>query len=521
MIRASETLRMHLGWFWNSGLEMMKFNKEVIMMRKLLLGFLMVAIVPGVMALDNTWLGPTGGFGVYSARSLPAKDYAVSFYFANIDREWELFGYEDNVSLDYSYFLLPVAFGVTDRLELSVSPNYLNIRRNMGFEDSDGMGDLFVNMKVNFYDADSFAVGALFQAKIATADEDEGLGTGEHDYGLSLLMTKDWETSRINMNAGYRIVGEPEGADFDNQMLYGLGFESDLATDWQFIAEFTGETSYNEYEPNDPMDVTAGFRYHNPNGFVFGGGVRYAFGMDDYNCPVGGFVQIGFASPRESRPTPAPTPAPIPDLTCTVEDLTVGLGESTRVRVEVKDTLGGELTYEWTTSGCRLEADGNEAVFYADDCGPGSYAVNVKVTNAGGYSNQCGVMIKVGDVAPDMQLMKLDLPLVPFQSGTRVDNVAKAILDDIAVKIKEYPGVTVELVGHSDSDGSESENMKIGMTRAENVKAYLVERHQIEPARLNVTSMGETQPVADNATAAGRITNRRVEVIMMVETPVR
>lgn len=491
------------------------------MMRKLLFGLLLMSIIPGAMALDNTWMGPTGGFAVYSARSLKAMDYAVSFYFANIDREWDVYGYDEAISLDYSYFLLPVAFGITDQLEVSVSPNYLSIRRNEGLDDVDGFGDLFINLKGSFYNTDSFAVGALLQAKIATADEDEGLGSGEMDYGLALLLTKEFETGRLHVNAGYRIVGEPDYADFDNQVFYGLGFESDVAENWQFLAELTGETAYSDYETHDPMDMTAGFRYHTPCGMVLGGGLRYSFGMEDNNCPVGGFVQIGFASDRAKPKEPViPPPPPIPDVVCSAEDLTIGVGEFTRVRVDVTDPLGGELTYEWTTSGCRIEADGNEAVFYSDECEPGSYAVNVVVTNSGGYSNQCGVLIKVEITEPEMRLVKLDLPMVPFQKGTRVDNVAKAILDDIAVKIQEYPGVTVELVGHADSVGSEAANEKIGMTRAENVKKYLVERHNIEPDRFEVSSKGETEPVGDNTTAEGRKQNRRVEVIMTVEMPV-
>ena len=162
---------------------------------------LMMIMIPGAMALDNTWMGPTGGFGVYSARSLMAQNYAVSFYFANIDREWELYGHDETISVDYSYFLLPVAFGITDQLELSISPNYLNIRLSDGLDDADGFGDLFINLKGSFYNTESFAVGALLQAKIATADEDEGLGTGEMDYGLALLMTKEWEASRLHFNA--------------------------------------------------------------------------------------------------------------------------------------------------------------------------------------------------------------------------------------------------------------------------------------------------------------------------------
>ena len=141
--------------------------------RKIILGLIALALLPTVLAQDNTWMGPTGGFGVYSADTLPAKNFAISFYFANIDREMKIPGDTKAISLDYSYFLLPIAYGLTDKLELSVSPNYMNIRRNRGWGDSDGLGDLFVNLKANVIKKEAFGLGALLQAKIGTADMED------------------------------------------------------------------------------------------------------------------------------------------------------------------------------------------------------------------------------------------------------------------------------------------------------------------------------------------------------------
>jgi len=495
------------------------------MFRNLLIGLILITIIPCTLALDNTWMGPTGTFSVYSARNLESMNYAMSFYFANLDREWDLdYGTDGHeyISLDYTYFLFPIAFGLTDYLELSISPNYLDIRLDPYFEDTDGFGDLFVNLKARIYSSDEWGIGALLQGKIATADDEDGLGSGEEDYTLMLLMTHEWEKSRLHLNAGYRLMGEPDGVDFDDQFLWGLGFESDINNNWQFIAEFTGETSYSDIISYDPMDLTAGFRYHCGRGGTFGGGVRYSFGMEDYNCPIGGFVQFGYSPSNKivPTPTPIPTPPPVPEVACSAENMTIVQGEFTRIRVDVTDPLNSKLSYNWTTSGCRIEATENEAVIYADNCDPGVYTVNVQVENIEGYTNQCGVVITVEASVPKTEIVKLELPLVPFKKGTRVDNIAKAILDDIAVKIQEYPGVTVDLVGHTDSSGSEENNMKTGMKRAENVKKYLVERHNIETARFNVKSMGESEPVTDNTTHENRIINRRVEVIMMVEVPV-
>ena len=66
-------------------------------------------------------------------------------------------------------------------------------------------------------------------------------------------------------------------------------------------------------------------------------------------------------------------------------------------------------------------------------------------------------------------------------------------------------------VGHTDWIGTNAYNQKLGLRRAEAVKAYLVSAG-IEKTRVYTDSKGETQPVATNKTAAGRAQNRRVEI---------
>ena len=82
---------------------------------------------------------------------------------------------------------------------------------------------------------------------------------------------------------------------------------------------------------------------------------------------------------------------------------------------------------------------------------------------------------------------------------------------------KDYNLEVIIAVGHTDWIGTDSYNMKLGMRRAEAVKAYLITRG-IEKTRVFTDSKGESQPIADNKTAAGRAKNRRVE-IEVVGTP--
>ena len=87
----------------------------------------------------------------------------------------------------------------------------------------------------------------------------------------------------------------------------------------------------------------------------------------------------------------------------------------------------------------------------------------------------------------------------------------RAKLDDLINKMKSISLEVVIVVGHTDSVGSDAYNMKLGLRRAEAVKAYLISKG-IEKQRVFTDSKGERQPVADNKTREGRAKNRRVEI---------
>jgi len=90
---------------------------------------------------------------------------------------------------------------------------------------------------------------------------------------------------------------------------------------------------------------------------------------------------------------------------------------------------------------------------------------------------------------------------------------AKAKLDEMIAQIKADPkGAYFEIEGHTDNVGDKVVNEKIGMERAEAVRTYLYEQHQIPLHKMNVISYGESKPIAPNKTKAGRAQNRRVVI---------
>lgn len=87
----------------------------------------------------------------------------------------------------------------------------------------------------------------------------------------------------------------------------------------------------------------------------------------------------------------------------------------------------------------------------------------------------------------------------------------QAALDDMMTKLQGMNTEVMIAVGHTDSVGSNAYNEKLSLRRADAVKAYLVSKG-LDPARLYTEGKGETQPIADNATAEGRAKNRRVTI---------
>lgn len=76
--------------------------------------------------------------------------------------------------------------------------------------------------------------------------------------------------------------------------------------------------------------------------------------------------------------------------------------------------------------------------------------------------------------------------------------------------LREHPSITIEIMGHTDNQGSVEHNQRLSEARAKAVVDYLV-NHGINENRLQWNGYGKGQPVADNSTPEGRQLNRRVE----------
>ncbi|MBD3277221.1 MAG: OmpA family protein [Candidatus Aegiribacteria sp.] len=98
-----------------------------------------------------------------------------------------------------------------------------------------------------------------------------------------------------------------------------------------------------------------------------------------------------------------------------------------------------------------------------------------------------------------------------FDSGSAtLQPNSYSVLDQVVEMLRNNSEVDVQIVGHTDSDGSSSYNMDLSNRRAQSVMNYLVQSG-ISSARLSTAGMGESQPVASNSTPQGKAQNRRIE----------
>ena len=116
---------------------------------------------------------------------------------------------------------------------------------------------------------------------------------------------------------------------------------------------------------------------------------------------------------------------------------------------------------------------------------------------------------------------------VKFDSGILFDfnsdvmrSAGRSNLRNLANSLQRYPETEVLIVGHTDSVGSDEYNMGLSLRRANSAKDYLVSLG-VAAHRIRTAGRGETEPIASNATDAGRQENRRVEVAIFASEEYR
>lgn len=131
-----------------------------------------------------------------------------------------------------------------------------------------------------------------------------------------------------------------------------------------------------------------------------------------------------------------------------------------------------------------------------------------------------GTGVKVAQTADNR--LKLDIPAdASFDIG-RADlkPAMRTVLDNYARTLNGHRVTTIDIIGHTDSTGSDALNDRLSLDRAQTTRDYLVS-HGVAASRIAIAGRGEREPIASNDTDAGRAANRRVEIYIAEAAPKR
>ncbi|MBT8135626.1 MAG: OmpA family protein [Gammaproteobacteria bacterium] len=135
---------------------------------------------------------------------------------------------------------------------------------------------------------------------------------------------------------------------------------------------------------------------------------------------------------------------------------------------------------------------------------PDNFVARINLSVAKGNAESCQARLD--------ELMKRK---ISFQVASAViDPASYALLDQLSERIRECGGLRIEVAGHTDAEGLAMKNLELSQRRAEAVAAYLVGKG-LDADQLVPWGYGESRPVGDNSTAAGRAANRRIEFLAM------
>jgi outer membrane protein OmpA-like peptidoglycan-associated protein len=159
-------------------------------------------------------------------------------------------------------------------------------------------------------------------------------------------------------------------------------------------------------------------------------------------------------------------------------------------------------------------AESAEQKLAADSARNDADAAQLAVTASQQQAAELQRQLEILQARPTDRGLVLTLGDTLFATGkSEIKSGATANLDRLTTFLNEYPKRTAAIEGFTDSMGSDEMNQSLSERRADAVKRYLVGQG-VGPDRLTSTGRGESAPVADNESAAGRQQNRRVEVVI-------
>ncbi len=166
---------------------------------------------------------------------------------------------QDNHDKEYSP-TLTLTYGLLGHMDMGIGIGYLFVHPEEG-DSENGFGDTAVKVKYRLADEKEWlpALAITGKLKLPTASDKKGLGSGEADFGLNVIATKNiTRRLALHANLGYTFIGE-DGAN--NEMNYALGSQFVLTGKWALVGEIVGTNNFNGRKGDDPLSALVGTYY--------------------------------------------------------------------------------------------------------------------------------------------------------------------------------------------------------------------------------------------------------------------
>jgi len=513
---------------------------------------------------DPTTGGTTGLFQVPLAAVLGAGEFSAAAFYDTVAMQ------PGDSSLENSGISGAFAFAAMEGLEIfgmfeprmAVHRNY-TVQKAAGVPTSlaprlddhpfaadrwgTGIGDLYIGAKYrivgdeNAYDG----MAILAQVKLPTSDTDSGIGTGKVDFSIGFIASAEAaEMLGITSYLGGTFRSSPDEIALGNKFDFGVGLQVPTRFWMSAIFEVNGAIVADPGPAAvplivgapvaagyDPVNVTFGVRASHESGiagdlgYIYNVNVSEPAGINADLRKDGWLAKLSYTNNRRepvvlvgAAPMDLPPVNRPPTIRLRAERTSVRVGESVRLFADVSDPDGDDLTVTWATQAGSINPRQGETVTWSSQgVRPGQGPVSARVSDGYGGTADAELTLTVTAPPPPAEPTMLTFSCSEFPSGnSRIDNRCKAILDDVALQLRQNPRATAVIAGHSDSAGSAEVNNTMSLERADNAEAYLVDTHGITGNRIDTVSAGSGEPIADNATAEGRLQNRRIVVVVTI-----
>lgn len=438
--------------------------------------------------------GQTGLFETVTADTLRHGDLSFGIYYQDYDllaapapqsfRPLTARRYRD-MSYDLYRLSASVGYGLTDRWELSLMAPWDRIKGNGGdrvgfvngwlyqgrFSDS-GLGPVHIATKFGLTPADAASRVSLSAfADLGTGESKSGLSSGNQNFGIGL----QWTHGIASIDGSYKIVGDRSSNDVNYGTTsmklpneFALNGGLNVPVGWWHATNWISEVNTKWYTGGDfhakaPIALVTGFRHwFGTSGWALNAGARWNVSKFSYDH-------------GECRAT------------------------------ELDDCgLGGLVGFTYAPLHLATIAPPPPPPIAAPAPPPPPPPAPVAPPEP-------------PPVAPPHQPTELRTDEIHFEPGSaRLTNIAKAILDDVALRMKQEPTSTAIVIGYTDNREATGPNADLDRRRAEAVRDYLVSRHGIDPSRITVEGRDGREPASDADTAEGRLRNRRVVIRLML-----